>query len=147
MKLIQIDKLRKNSRLTHSVYSNDYHLVFATRGKIPWLNARLVMRIRNLFREKGEELNLLIYLANGHKNHMHVLLSVPPTMGISYVAKHLKGYSSRRLGKKKYWGEGYYVRSVGDQDFIPTFHSISNQWSRHKLQTMEEEFKEFRIAA
>ncbi|WP_147456638.1 hypothetical protein [Leptospira stimsonii] len=64
MKIIQITTLRKKSKLAHSVYANDYHLIFETRKKDPWLNTHLMIQIRNLFREKCEELNLKIYLVN-----------------------------------------------------------------------------------
>ncbi|RHX90128.1 hypothetical protein DLM75_13460 [Leptospira stimsonii] len=42
---------------------------------------------------------------------------MPPTIGIATVVRHLKGYSSRILGKRKFWAEGYSVFSVGDEDF------------------------------
>ncbi|WP_156781830.1 hypothetical protein [Leptospira tipperaryensis] len=52
MKIIPVTTLQKKSELTHSVYANDYHLIFETRKKVPWLNPHSMIQIRNLFRKK-----------------------------------------------------------------------------------------------
>lgn len=140
MKIINLDKIKRKSQLTHSDYRNDYHLMFATKLYRPWLNPLLILRIRILFRAKAEELNLKIFLVNGFRDHIHVLLSIPPTIAISNVVRHLKGYSSRVLGKKKFWKEGYIVRSVGKEDFVQTFLNIRNQARYHRNHSTQKEF-------
>lgn len=143
MKIIKLDKIKRKSRLTHSEYRNDYHLMFATKSYNPWLNPLLIIRIRILFREKAEELNLKLYLVNGFKNHIHVLLSIPPTITISNTVRHLKGYSSRVLGKKKFWKEGYLIQSIGEKDFSLAFSNIQNQAKYHRNRSAQNEIREF----
>jgi putative transposase len=58
------------------------------------------------------------------KDHVHMLLSCPPSLSPSKIVQYLKGRSSRLLQdeypelKKKYWGQhlwgrGYFCATVG----------------------------------
>jgi putative transposase len=58
------------------------------------------------------------------KDHVHMLISCPPSLAVSKIVQYLKGRSSRLLQeefpelKKKYWGQhlwgrGYFCSTVG----------------------------------
>lgn len=58
------------------------------------------------------------------KDHVHLLLSIPPKMSVSNFMGYLKGKSSLmifenhsnlkyKFGNRKFWAEGYYVSTVG----------------------------------
>ncbi|MBM9501286.1 IS200/IS605 family transposase [Leptospira sp. 201903071] len=141
MKSIPIRSLRKNYKLPQSVSSNEVHLIFETKEECPWLNPHLMTQIRNLFREKAEELKVKIFLVNGTKNQVHALLSVPPTIGLASVVRRLKGYSSRILGKNTFWKKGYRIQTVGDKDFHSAFRFLRNRVNRSEAHNVDRDFK------
>lgn len=62
--------------------------------------------------------------ANACKDHVHMLVSIPPKLSISQFMGYLKGKSSLmifdrhanlkyRYGNRKFWCRGYYVDTVG----------------------------------
>ena len=68
-----------------------------------------------------------MYIVKGHvsKDHIHLLVSVPPSLAVSELVKRLKGRSSRLMLeefgelRKAYWGRhlwarGYFVASSGN---------------------------------
>ena len=76
--------------------------------------------IRTLCERKGVE----IIEANACKDHIHLLVSIPPKYSVSGFVGYLKGKSSLmifdrhanlkyRYGNRKFWCRGYYVDTVG----------------------------------
>lgn len=58
------------------------------------------------------------------KDHIHILISCPPSISLSKIVQQIKGKTSRMLLqeykdlKRRYWGQhlwasGYFCRSVG----------------------------------
>lgn len=58
------------------------------------------------------------------RDHVHLILSIPPKMSVSNFMGYLKGKSSLmilenhsnlkyKFGNRKFWAEGYYVSTVG----------------------------------
>lgn len=58
------------------------------------------------------------------KDHVHLVLSIPPKISVSNFMGYLKGKSSLmvfdnhanlkyKFGNRKFWAEGYYVSTVG----------------------------------
>ena len=75
-------------------------------------------------------------------DHVHLLLSIPPKMSVSYFVGYLKGKSSlmmfQRLGNMKiayrnreFWCKGYYVDTVG-KNTTAIKEYIANQLERDK---------------
>ena len=76
--------------------------------------------IRELCQRKGVE----IIEANACRDHIHMLVSIPPKLSVSAFMGYLKGKSSLmifdrhahlkyRYGNRKFWCRGYYVDTVG----------------------------------
>ena len=76
--------------------------------------------IRDLCERKGVE----IIEANACRDHIHLLVSIPPKMSVSSFVGYLKGKSSLmifdrhanlkyRYGNRKFWCRGFYVDTVG----------------------------------
>ena len=66
-----------------------------------------------------------IYAGAINRDHVHLLVSIPPNVSVSRAVQFLKGKSSHRLLseftalKKRYWGQhlwarGYWVASSGN---------------------------------
>jgi len=112
-------------KTAHSVYDLKYHIVWITKYRKPILRGEIGKRVRELIRQTCASLE--VYIVKGHvsKDHVHLLVSVPPNLAVSELVKRLKGRSSRLMLeefgelRKTYWGRhlwarGYFVASSGN---------------------------------
>ena len=128
--------------LAHTKWNCKYHIVFAPkyRRKIFYEEKRMAIRdiLRTICGWKGIE----IIEGEVYPDHVHLLLSIPPKMSVSYFVGYLKGKSSlmmfQRFGNMKFayrnrefWGKGYYVDTVG-KNTTAIKEYIANQLERDK---------------
>jgi putative transposase len=110
---------------SHAVWDCKYHLVWITKYRYPVLVGDVGLRARELLREIARSLEMTIYAGAINRDHVHLLVSIPPQVSVSRVVQFLKGKSSRRLLseftalRKRYWGQhlwarGYWVASSGN---------------------------------
>ena len=112
-------------KTAHSVYDLKYHIVWITKYRKPILRGEVGKRVRELIRQTCATLD--VYIMKGHvsKDHVHLLVSVPPHLAVSELVKRLKGRSSRLMLeefgelRKVYWcrhlwARGYFVASSGN---------------------------------
>jgi putative transposase len=76
---------------------------------------------------------------NVGKDHVHLLLSCPPSLAPSKTVQYLKGRSSRLLQeefpelKKRYWGQHLWSRGY----FCATVGSVTEETIRHYIENQE----------
>ncbi len=110
---------------SHTVYDIKYHVVWITKYRKPVLLGLVAERCREILRQVCKENEVEILKGHVSKDHIHVLLSVPPQLSVSKLVQLLKGRSSRKLLmedknlSKQYWGQhlwarGYFVASTGN---------------------------------
>lgn len=112
-------------KTAHSVYDLKYHIVWITKYRKLILRGEVGKRVRELIRQTCASLD--VYIVKGHvsKDHVHLLVSVPPNLAVSELVKRVKGRSSRRVLeefgelRKVYWGRhlwarGYFATSTGN---------------------------------
>ena len=112
-------------KTSHSVYDIKFHFVWITKYRKPLLAGAVAMRLRELIREICRAMDIEIVKGHISKDHVHLLLSVPPYRSASDVMKLIKGKTSRkllsesRMLSKQFWGRhlwarGYFVASSGN---------------------------------
>ena len=78
-----------------------------------------------MLREIARSKEITIYAGSINRDHVHMLISIPPQLSVSRAVQYLKGKSSHRLLseykvlRKKYWSQhlwarGYWVVSSGN---------------------------------
>ena len=108
----------------HTKYDLEYHIVWSTKYRYKILTGKIAERLRELIRQGCEARGMTIIRGSVSKDHVHLLLSCPPTLAPCKIAQYLKGRSSKLLQdefpdlKKRYWGQhiwatGYFIRTVG----------------------------------
>ena len=113
----------KNS-LAHTQWRCKYHLVFAPKYRRQIIYGKYKRSIEEIIRELCERKNVEIHEANACKDHIHMLVSIPPKLSVSQFMGYLKGKSSLmifdrhanlkyRYGNRKFWCRGYFVDTVG----------------------------------
>ena len=112
-------------RGAHAVYDCKYHLVWITKYRYPVLTGDVGHKARALLREIARSLDMVIYAGAINRDHVHMLIGIPPHISVSKAVQHLKGKSSHKLLsefaslRKRYWGQhlwgrGYWVASSGN---------------------------------
>ena len=114
-----------NNSLAHTTWNCKYHIVFASKYRQQIVYGKYKASIGQIIRQlcddhKGVE----IHEAEACKDHIHMLVSIPPKLSVSSFMGYLKGKSSLmifdrhanlkyRYGNRKFWCRGYYVDTVG----------------------------------
>ncbi|WP_223070528.1 IS200/IS605 family transposase [Paenibacillus caui] len=109
---------------SHTRYDIEYHIVWTTKYRYKVLQGAVAERLRELIRQGIEARNIKIVRGSIGKEHVHLLVSCPPTIAPSKLLQYLKGRSSKMLQKefqelkKRYWGQqlwapGYFCRTIG----------------------------------
>ena len=122
----------------HTIHEIKYHIIWVTKYRYKVLGGAMSMRLRELIRQGCEARNIAIISGNIGKDHVHMLLSCPPSLAPSKIVQYLKGRSSRLLQeefpelKKRYWGQhlwsrGYFCATVGNVDEETIRNYIENQ--------------------
>ena len=116
--------MRRYRKGSHTVYMLHYHFVFIPKYRKPVLRGEVGRRTRELIREICRTNDIEIIKGHIRPDHVHLLLSVPPSMAPSRVMQAIKGKTShhllqdyRRL-RQSFWGRhlwarGYFVASAG----------------------------------
>lgn len=108
----------------HTIYDIQYHFVWVTKYRYQVLQGEIAERVRELIRQICMSRDIIILKGHVSAEHIHVLVSCPPTLSPAKIAQYLKGSSSRKLQeefphlKKRYWGQhlwarGYFCATVG----------------------------------
>ena len=109
----------------HSRFDLKYHFVWVTKYRKQVLTGEVGIRVRDLVREVCRTNEIEILQGAVSADHVHVLLSCPPTLSPSKIMQYIKGKTSRKLMmefkhiQKHYWGRhlwarGYFVASSGN---------------------------------
>ena len=83
------------------------------------------LRCRELLREIAISKEMQIYAGSVNRDHVSMLIGIPPQVSVSRAVQYLRGKSSHRLLsefkllKKRYWGQhlwarGYWVVTSGN---------------------------------
>ena len=114
-------------RTSHSVYDAIYHLVWCPKYRKNIFEREEVReRAKQMIKEICEEYGIEIEEMEVEPEHVHMLVSFPPSRSIGEVVRIIKSLSGRGLfrefpGLKKrlwageLWEDGYFARTVGDR--------------------------------
>ncbi len=111
-------------KTSHAVYDIKFHVVWITKYRKPVLSGEVAIRVRDLVREICKSMDVEIIKGHVSKDHLHLLISVPPHLSVSKLVQGLKGKTSRKLLSeykrlaRQFWGRhlwarGYFVASSG----------------------------------
>ena len=110
--------------LSHTTWECKYHLVFAAKYRRQVNYGKIKQDIGRILRELCERKGVEIIEAELCKDHIHMLVRIPPKYSVSEIMGYLKGKSSLMIfdrhanlkykyGNRHFWCRGYYVDTVG----------------------------------
>ena len=112
------------SSLAHTKWNCKYHIVFAPKYRRQIIYGKIKKDIGMMLRKLCEYKEVEIIEAEACKDHIHMLVSIPPKYSVSQIMGYLKGKSSLMIfekyanlkykyGNRHFWCRGYYVDTVG----------------------------------
>ena len=79
--------------LSHSKWNCKYHIVFAPKYRRQVIYGKLKSEIGKILRDLCERKGVEIIEANACPDHIHMLVSIPPSMSVADFIGYLKGKS------------------------------------------------------
>ena len=110
--------------LSHSKWNCKYHIVFAPKYRRQIICGKLKVEIGKILRKLCEQKEVEIIEAEACPDHIHMLVSIPPSISVAEFVGYLKGKSALMIfdrfanlkykyGNRHFWCRGYYVDTVG----------------------------------
>ena len=110
--------------LDHTSWRCQYHIVFAPKYGRMEIYGQIKVDIGKILRQLCQQKGIEIIEAELCKDHIHMLVSIPPKYSVSQIMEYLKGKSSLMIfdrhanlkykyGNRHFWARGYFVDTVG----------------------------------
>ena len=112
------------SSLSHIRWKCQYHIVLVPKYRRKVVYGKLRKDIGAILRRLCEYKHVEIIEGHAMPDHIHMLLSIPPSISVSDFMGYLKGKSTLMIferhaqlkykyGRRVFWAKGYYVSTVG----------------------------------
>ena len=112
------------SSLSHTRWKCQYHIVLVPKYRRKVVYGKLRKDIGAILRRLCDYKHVEIIEAHEMPDHIHMLLSIPPSICVSEFMGYLKGKSTLMIferhaqlkykyGRRVFWAKGYYVSTVG----------------------------------
>ncbi len=112
-------------KTSHVIYECKYHICWLPKYRYPILTGKVALRARELIRQIAGANEVEIITGVVSSDHVHIYVSMPPSLSVSKFVQFVKGATSRKLQlefedlRKRYWGQhiwarGYFVATAGN---------------------------------
>jgi putative transposase len=137
--------------MPHSFNSCLMHCVFSTKERRPHLTAAIRDRLWPYLGGIARTHEMKALAIGGVEDHVHLLLSLPPTLAVSKAMQLIKGNSSKWLREtfpelradEFAWQEGFGAFSIGVSGVEDTIRYIRTQEEHHRKKGFREEMDHF----
>ena len=114
-------------RTSHSVYDTSYHLVWCPKYRRDiFKSTEIRKRAKELIDEICSEYNFEVQELEVSIEHVHLMVSIPPSRSIGDAIRIVKSISAkelfrefpelkRRLWSGELWEDGYFARTIGSR--------------------------------
>jgi len=110
--------------LRHSKWDCKYHVVFIPKCRKKELYGKIRDFLKLTFHELAKQKGCEIVGGNIVRDHIHMIISIPPKYAVSEVVGYIKGKSAiaiarqfagrkRNFNGEQFWARGYSVSTVG----------------------------------
>jgi putative transposase len=133
--------------MSQNYYSEiNLHIVWHAKSSMPLLTPHVEALVHHYIRGKLIDLPFAyVHEIGGTETHVHVAVSVAPTILVSDLIGKLKGASSHEANQKLgggrkllEWQTGYGVVSFGSKDLVWVKEYIRNQREHHARRTVHD---------
>ena len=133
--------------MAHTYISSLVHCVFSTKNREKRITEDLRPKLWAYIGGIARANALKAVAIGGTDDHVHVLLSVPPTMALAKAVQLIKGGSSKWLreqfDRRFSWQEAYAAFTISVSHRDATIAYIAAQPEHHKKRDFQQEFIAF----
>jgi len=115
--------------LNHTKWECKYHVIFIPKYRRKVLYGQLRQHLGKVFRELARQRECEIEEGHLMRDHVHMLISIPPKYSVAQVMGYIKGksaihiartYSGRRRNfvGEHFWARGYWVSTIGRNEAV-----------------------------
>lgn len=127
----------QQNNLNHATWECKYHVVFTPKYRKKVLFGMLRRQLKDVLHRLAIQKDCQIIEGYLMKDHVHMLISIPPKHSVAGIVGFIKGKSSIWIAQNidnkkqnfvghKFWARGYFVSTVGaDEKVIKSY--IQNQ--------------------
>jgi putative transposase len=121
-----------------------YHIVWSTTDRLPLITENIEIELYEYIKNKCHALDCQLHAIGGIKDHIHLVISIPPSIAVSEVVRRIKGSSSHFANRIKLdgiqledrestfaWQREYGVFSLGGQQLDRAIAYVMNQKEHH----------------
>jgi putative transposase len=123
-----------------------YHIVWSTVDRLPLITADLEIELYKYIKNKCHALDCPFHAIGGITDHIHLAISIPPSMAISEAVRQIKGSSSHFMNRTLLdrqtsylydrissfaWQREYGVFSLGEKQLDLAVNYVLNQKQHH----------------
>ena len=116
--------MRDYKSLCHSVWDCKYHVIWIPRYRRKVLYGRLRQHLGTVLRELASRRESAVEEGHLMRDHVHMLISIPPKYSVAQVIGYIKGKSAIHVARtffdhkrnfvgQHFWARGYFVSTVG----------------------------------
>ena len=126
-----------------------YHIILRTKYNQPTLalehDTKLYGYILGIVKNK----NCILYRINGMADHVHLLVSIHPSISVANFVRDIKSSTTKWLKTNKYFpsfksfSEGYAALTYGMKEKETIINYIKNQRKHHATKSFEVEYRNF----
>jgi putative transposase len=117
-----------------------YHLIWATRNREPLILPGVEEQAHRIVAGAAKRHGMRVLAVGGVEDHVHLAVSIPPTLSVAKAVGLIKGASSHVIGEELSgingvdfgWQTEYGVVSFAESQMDPICRYIRNQRERHE---------------
>lgn len=135
--------------MTHSYSKLLFHLIWSTKNRESYISNDIKNRLYGYIRTVVDDKKQQLYVINGMPDHVHLLVSLSPSICLSDLIKIVKTSSTKWIQstlpncKTFSWQEGFAAYTVGYSTLDSVIKYIENQENHHQNTTFEQEYLHF----
>jgi putative transposase len=135
--------------MANTYTSLHYHVIFSTKNREPWLVRDIEHCVWEYIGGIARTHKMTALQVGGVEDHIHALVTAPPTIAPFQIAQFLKGESSKWIHEEFpvmrsfAWQDGYGAFTVSKSNIPEVIAYIQNQREHHRKRTFQEEYLDF----
>ena len=121
--------MRQVGSLDHTRWECKYHIVFIPKGRRKVLFGQTRRDLSDIFHNLARQKESLIEEGHLKRDHVHMMISIPPKYAVSQVVGYIKGKSAIAIARnyfgrqrnfvgQHFWARGYFVSTVGRDEQV-----------------------------
>ena len=131
-----------------SLTSLPTHIIFSTKHRNGWISPKWRPDLCSFIGGVARTRKCMLLSANGIDDHLHLLITLHPTVAIATIVREVKAASSRWIHESLavhdfQWQSGYAAFNVSHSNIEAVRTYIALQEAHHKARSFQDELREF----